>query len=183
VHIRPALPEDIPALARVHVATWQAAYRGIIPDEQLDSLSIPESEETWRGNVRRPGRTNLVAEAEGQIVGFVAFGPTRSRDLDPSTIGEIYGIYLEPSVWRRGYGRALMGEALRQLAAAGFAEVMLWTWEINEPARNFYERLGFVSDAAVVSDRFGPELIELRYRRVLADARSAFPPRKGLSPG
>jgi ribosomal protein S18 acetylase RimI-like enzyme len=173
VRIRPALPEDIPVLARVHVATWQSAYRGIIPDEQLDGLSIPESEETWRENVRRSGRTNLVAEAAGQVVGFVAFGPARSRDLNPVTIGEIYGIYLEPSVWRRGYGGALMAEALRQLSEQGFSEVMLWTWEINEPARAFYERLGFISDAAVVSDRFGPELTELRYRRRLADARSS----------
>ena len=171
MRIRPALPEDIPALARVHVGTWQVAYRGIIPDQQLDGLSIPESEEMWSEHVRRPGRTNLVVEAEARVVGFVAFGPTRSRDLDPATIGEIYGIYLEPSVWRMGYGRALMAEALRQLAEQGFAEVMLWTWEINGRARVFYERLGFVSDAALVSDRFGPALTELRYRRALANAR------------
>jgi ribosomal protein S18 acetylase RimI-like enzyme len=164
VRIRPATPGDIPALARVHVATWRAAYRGIVPDAQLDGLSIEDSIENWRENLLRPGRTNLVAEADSVVVGFVAFGPTRGPDLDPESVGEIYGVYLHPSVWRTGYGRALMDEALRRLEDDGFVEVMLWTWERNRPACAFYERLGFVSDAIVESDRFGPRLRERRYR-------------------
>jgi ribosomal protein S18 acetylase RimI-like enzyme len=167
LRIRPATHGDIPILARVHVATWQAAYRGIVPDAQLDGLSVTDAEANWRGNLNRSERTNLVAEAGGEVTGFIAFGPTRDSSLDPASSGEIYGVYLHPSVWRAGYGRALMDEALLSLSNEGFIEVMLWTWERNLPARAFYERLGFISDAAVESDRFGPRLTELRYRRPL----------------
>ena len=36
--IRPASTADASAIARIHVAGWQSAYRDILPDEHLDSL-------------------------------------------------------------------------------------------------------------------------------------------------
>ena len=38
MEIRPAEPEDALAVARVHVRTWQAAYRSLLPDHYLDQL-------------------------------------------------------------------------------------------------------------------------------------------------
>jgi len=32
--VRPAVPEAVPALAQVHVDSWRAAYRGLVPDER-----------------------------------------------------------------------------------------------------------------------------------------------------
>lgn len=39
VHARRGTPDDIPGIAGVHVAAWQWAYRGQIPDDYLDSLT------------------------------------------------------------------------------------------------------------------------------------------------
>jgi hypothetical protein len=36
--LRPATPADAPALARAHVASWRAAYRGILPDAVLPEV-------------------------------------------------------------------------------------------------------------------------------------------------
>jgi hypothetical protein len=36
--IRAAVPEDALAVARVHVRSWQVAYRGLIAQAYLDSL-------------------------------------------------------------------------------------------------------------------------------------------------
>ena len=36
---REARPEDLPDMARIRVDTWKAAYRGIVPDAYLDSLT------------------------------------------------------------------------------------------------------------------------------------------------
>src|SRR3984885_11964090 len=36
--LRPAEPEDAMAVARVHVRSWQAAYRALLPDDYLDQL-------------------------------------------------------------------------------------------------------------------------------------------------
>jgi len=42
--IRPATPEDARAIAEVHVASWRYAYRGLLPDDVLDRLSVEERE-------------------------------------------------------------------------------------------------------------------------------------------
>jgi hypothetical protein len=49
--IRSATPGDARAIATIHVEAWRAAYRGIVPDEYLDSLSIDGRESTWRQNL------------------------------------------------------------------------------------------------------------------------------------
>jgi len=41
VRIRTATPDDAAAVAAVHEASWQAAYRGVFPDEVLDGPDLP----------------------------------------------------------------------------------------------------------------------------------------------
>ena len=43
-HVRSAVADDAHATAAIHVAGWQFAYRGILPERLLDSLR-PESRE------------------------------------------------------------------------------------------------------------------------------------------
>ena len=64
MNIRPATVEDAPALAQVHVTSWRETYRGLVPDAYLDSLSVPERTERWRGRLSGadPGAFTLVAE-------------------------------------------------------------------------------------------------------------------------
>lgn len=38
--VRKATSEDAPAIAKIHVETWQSVYRGQMPDSLLDNLSI-----------------------------------------------------------------------------------------------------------------------------------------------
>src|ERR1041385_8579918 len=45
--IRPAAPEDAPAIARVHVESWRTTYRGIFPQGLLDGLSIEDRARSW----------------------------------------------------------------------------------------------------------------------------------------
>ena len=54
--VRAATPADAAAIAGVHVRSWQAAYRGIVPDEVLDGLSLPDREQRWRSILRAQRR-------------------------------------------------------------------------------------------------------------------------------
>jgi len=47
VTVRHAAVGDAPALGRVHVRAWQAAYRGQMPDDYLDGLRPEEREAGW----------------------------------------------------------------------------------------------------------------------------------------
>ena len=170
MEIRLARFEDAKELARLHIETWQSAYRGLVPDERLDTLSHEQFTERWRGNIEKSGteRENWITVDAERITGFVSFGPTTDEGADPATTASIYGLYVHPSAWRSGVGWALTAEAVGRLTARSFRAVTLWTWERNERARQFYERVGFTHDGtSVLSDRFGAPLVEVRYRREL----------------
>lgn len=152
MRIRRAVTDDAAALAKVHVCTWKATYRGIVPDTYLDALDHGRSETRWRGSLEKAAGEKLsgderpssvrtvVAEEEGQgVVGFASFGP--NRDQDPNFDSELYAIYVLPSSQGKGAGTMLVREAARILADSGFRSMIVWVLSAN-PSRSFYERLG-----------------------------------------
>jgi len=185
VSIRRAQPADAPAIAAVHVRSWQAAYRGLLPADYLNGLDPAQRTARWEATLRGldwPGRGVLVAEQDGQVVGFAGFSPTRDADLDPLATGEVATIYLLPQAWRQGHGRGLMAGALASLGEAGFREAALWVLDTNQRARRFYEAGGWRPDgAAKLEERpeAGLTLSEVRYRCRLP-ARNT-PPGRDLS--
>lgn len=51
--IRRATPDEAPAIADLSVRAWRAAYRGIVPDEVLDQLSVERRATGWRNAIER----------------------------------------------------------------------------------------------------------------------------------
>lgn len=168
--IRSARVSDAAAIARVHIRSWQVAYQGQLADTFLDGLDAEIDERTSRwetliGAARSRRWVQLVAQDGGTVVGFVTFGPSEDEPVD-QTIGQVYAIYVDPSYWNRGYGRALFTAAVRGLAEAGFSEATLWVLDTNTRARRFYEIAGWFADGAVKTEhRREIELREVRYRR------------------
>ena len=115
--IRAALISDAPAIARVHVDSWRAAYQGIIPDDVLENLKIDQREEQWSSNLTDDVSETMVAHSQEGVLGFVSFGATRDEDDDPTQVGEIMAVYIAPGSWRRGIGRALCNAAVAALSA------------------------------------------------------------------
>jgi GNAT superfamily N-acetyltransferase len=153
--IRPARPEDARSVAEVHVASWRHAYRGVLPGEYLDRLSVDDREAIWLDAFAHPDPKSgaLVAETSGRIVGFASFGPSRDEDVADGT-GEVPAIYVEPAVLGTGVGRELFEAVTRGLRDAGFVRATLWVLEENASARRFYERAGWAWDGAVSTHMF-----------------------------
>lgn len=77
--IRRAVEKDLPGMVKVRVDTWRSAYRGLVPDTYLDSLSYERIVERWREWLflsPPPKNAAFVAE-DGQagIVGIAVCGP------------------------------------------------------------------------------------------------------------
>jgi ribosomal protein S18 acetylase RimI-like enzyme len=156
--IRPATPDDAEAVARVHVETWRAAYVHALPAEGLASLSVTQRTEIHR---RSPP---VVAEVDGEIVGFVSVGP----GTDPDTDGELYAIYVLPDHWGSGVGRALMQAGEERLRQLGHQHAILWVLEDNPRARRFYEAAGWTqSGTRRPIEIFGQPVPEIRYEKSL----------------
>ncbi|MFE2230977.1 GNAT family N-acetyltransferase [Streptomyces sp. NPDC059442] len=170
MQIQQALPSDAAALATVHVRSWQAAYRDLLPRPYLDGLDVGERTTVWRERLEAPGRpTVLVArDADGRLTGFCSTRAWPGTDLDPATTGEIAALYVLPEAWRAGVGRALLAASVESLTAAGFREAALWVLAGNTRGRAFYEAAGWEPDGTVATETTGGrELDELRYRRAL----------------
>ena len=166
VTIRTAEPSDAAGIARVHVASWQQAYGGVVPDEYLNSLEAAAREERWREHLRngpREGVHTWVADDGSRILGFASVGPARDEDAARGD-EEIYSIYLDPAMWGKGVARDLMRTVLAEVGRSG--SLTLWVLADNERARHFYRRHGFTPDGAEKLEEIGGvQLLEVRYRR------------------
>jgi ribosomal protein S18 acetylase RimI-like enzyme len=166
VTIRTATVQDAPGIARVHIASWQEAYEGIVPAEHLQSLDPVEREQQWSDRLRKApgdGVRTWVADNGSRILGFASVGPARDEDASRGQ-EEIYSIYLDPAMWGKGVARDLMRTVLGDVPAG--TPLSLWVLADAERARHFYRRSGFTPDGAERLEEFGgAQLLEVRYRR------------------
>ena len=168
VELRDATPADARAIAVVTVRSWRTAYRGLLPDDVLAGLSVHDREQLWSDTLTaRPSRTcAVVATVAGDIVGFAATGPPLvPADRADATLGDLYALYLEPAVWRRGIGTRLHAAALDRLRVSGFTHAGLWVLDTNEPAWRFYRHHGW-TETGRSQVEYGPGGCELHERRL-----------------
>lgn len=161
--IRHATVEDAHGLAVVHVRSWQEAYRGLMPQDALDNLSIAEREASWAriiAETPRGSRTLVVLDGD-RLVGWASYGA--ARDADAVGTGELWGIYAHPDSWSTGVGHLLIEAVEEALRADGHEVTYLWVLEGNARAAAFYDRHGWASDGGEKVDR-RPRLV-LRERR------------------
>lgn len=154
---------DAPAIARIHVASWREAYRGIVPDAVLAGLSTERRETYWRTALAEGVPQVYVARVDDEVVGWIAVGPCRDDGAERD-LAELWALYIEPSYWSRGVGRALWQRARQWLIVEGFRVVSLWVLEDNARAIRFYRAVDFHLDPSRVQERVfdGKTLREIR---------------------
>jgi ribosomal protein S18 acetylase RimI-like enzyme len=119
----------------VHVDTWRATYRGIVPDAHLNGLSYHESGRLWQSGspTRRTRAACSWLRTTARSSGSRPAAPENpSRDLGDYE-GELETLYVPPSRQGIGAGRRLARRSM-----------LLWVFADNGPAQRFYESLGGV---------------------------------------
>ena len=192
--IRVATLEDVPGLARMHVASWHETYSGILPDTMLSSLTVDGRAAAWAQIMRQPstpGSTVIyLAEHEGIIIGFGSCGAQRTASLkDKGYDGEVSAIYVLRDFQKRKIGARLLAVMSLDLSRRAFSAAALWVLRDNLGARRFYERYAGqvigeredVRDGAALSEvAYGwPDLKQLD--RLLSRADAIEPLRARLS--
>lgn len=128
--IRPATPDDAPAILDLHVAS----IRAFGPDA-YDETQVAAWAEKDGGSDRYPieadGHHLVVAERDGRAVGYGHLVPDSS---------EVRAVYVHPDHAGRGVG-ATLHERLESAARdRGLGRLRLWS-SLN--AVGFYERMGY----------------------------------------
>src|ERR1700730_16269638 len=138
--VRPAELDDAAEIARVHVATWRSAYRGLLPEDFLASLSEAQYTERWKRVIGEGTSRVFVVEEVIGVAGFASGGRERAGETGFS--GELYALYVLEEAQRRGHGRELVRAVAGALRELHLPDMIVWVLRDNSPARAFYERLG-----------------------------------------
>jgi ribosomal protein S18 acetylase RimI-like enzyme len=92
----------------------------------------------------QPGVVLLVAEEDGEVIGFVYAGLEGTDWMAlRGPAGAVYDLVVDPARRRGGVGRALLDAALEALAGLGAPRVVLSTAERNEAAQRLFLGAGF----------------------------------------
>ncbi len=132
--IRQAMEEDARQIAEILVEDWQIAYRGIIDDAYLDSMSV---EERVQREAQRY-RIYTVAAAGEEVLGFA----WNELIDDEAADCEIIALYVRHAKRKSGIGRALFLHSMESFRAASRKTMIVWCLKENDEARKFYEKMG-----------------------------------------
>jgi L-amino acid N-acyltransferase YncA len=156
--LREARAADIPALAQLHVETFNQTHRGGRPGGPSYELR----ERQWREAFERQDGSwfcYVVEDDGGDLVGFAK--GTRHDGGVPGYAGELNKIYLLQRVQRQGLGRLLLDAVARRFIERGMNSMLLFGDAAN-PSNGFYEVFGgtrLYSDAGEFHGAYGwPDL-------------------------
>ena len=133
ITFRDAVAADIPALAELHVTTWNATYR--------TTRGPAIATRTWQWNqvFGKEDRRDFVVVLEdrnGRLIGF-----TWGRPHEGEFEGELSKIYLRWEYHGLGLGRRMMSETARRFLERGIHSFILFA-ELSNPTLGFYDRMG-----------------------------------------
>jgi ribosomal protein S18 acetylase RimI-like enzyme len=137
-HIRDAGKDDVPALARLHVLTFNETHRG----GRSDGPSFAIRERQWREAFDLNDGTwfcFVVEDENGQLMGF-AKGTPHDGGV-PGFAGELNKIYVLRRFHRQGIGRLLLCQVARRFIERGITSMLLFG-EATNPSNAFYEVFG-----------------------------------------
>ena len=115
--------EELCGRGYVHCTSWQEAYRGIVCDRYLDSMTV----EATTARARQFPENTLVAKDQEKVVGFAVYGASRDEDLPDA--GEVVAIYVLSKYYDRKIGYRLMNEAFSRLKE--YDTIFVWVFEKN----------------------------------------------------
>ena len=149
IEVRPATLSDAKAIAEIQASSSLAAYKGLLSDEQVNTMSVEKRVAYWRDAIEYSEPQVCVAVDDDQVIGFVGFDRSRDKGT-PSTMGEIWAIYVAPSHWGRGVGLALWDAARDGLLEEECTKVSLWIPLGNERALRFHDLAGFKREMTTI---------------------------------
>jgi GNAT superfamily N-acetyltransferase len=137
-HIRDARSADVPALARLHVQTFNEAHRG----GRSGGPPYELRERQWRDAFAAHDGSWFCLVVEDDTGELVAFAKGTPHDGGvPGFAGELNKIYALRRVHGQGIGRLLLGTVARRFLERGVTSMLLFGDAAN-PTNRFYEAFG-----------------------------------------
>ena len=169
--IRPAQPRDLAAVT----AIYDHAVRHGTASFELEPPDEGEMARRYDG-LRAGGYPYLVAETDGEIVGYAYAGPYRARPAYRWSVED--SIYIAPQRQGRGIGRALLERLIAEAEAGGFRQMIAVIGDSGNTASiELHRRAGFrlVGTFENVGFKFGRWLDSVLMQRELGSGATSKP--------
>lgn len=142
MNIRRAIIGDIKAISEISIKTYVDAFGHTFTpeelEERLDKRSISFYNEVFDKD------TILLAEEDGQIVGYIQYGNVTFKFEGVSNDDqEIQRLYVLESYQGKGIGKALMDTALQDPRLKNAPKIYLDVWDENAGALKLYKSYSF----------------------------------------
>lgn len=138
VKLRLAEERDLKRISEMYVENWKATYVGLVNQDFLDNLNVPDTIVKWRTHIEKDNHGIYVAEKDQRIMGFAAFRPeTKIDDC-------LYLDSLHVSKCSRdlGIGSILINQIGKRAIEDGYSKMNISIVAGNEHARRLYVKRG-----------------------------------------
>ncbi len=151
--IRDAAEADLPAILAIHnhhIAHTTSIWR-------TREVDLAERRD-WFAERRAKGFPVLVAERDGQFLGYASYGPFRAGDGYDGTVEN--SVYVAEEAQGQGVARAIMEVLLARAVADGRHTMMAGIGLPNGPSVALHRKLGFVEAGFLkgIGRKFGRRL-------------------------
>ena len=133
ITFRDAVAADIPALAELHVTTWNATYN------TTRGPSVATRTSQWNQVFAKEHRRDFVLVLEDRNRRLIGF--TWGKPNEGEFAGQLSKIYLRWEYHGLGLGRRMMAETARRFLDRGIHSFILFA-ELSNPTLGFYDRMG-----------------------------------------
>jgi len=145
--IRYATLNDARSISTIYQQSTQSAYQDFISEAPIYSRLLDRLEPFWGQKLALPPTKEqrlLVAQYEGQVLGFVEIGAATSPEEGATEdTGELHFLFVAPAFMGRGIGSRLLACATELLREDDYRHAILWVFSRNLQARRFYENQGW----------------------------------------
>jgi RsiW-degrading membrane proteinase PrsW (M82 family)/ribosomal protein S18 acetylase RimI-like enzyme len=134
--LRKAFPHDIPLIRDMAYKIWPVTYGGILTKDQLGYMLDLLYSEKKLGEDMEKGIQFAMLYDGVEPIGFASIGMTEPQ------VYKLHKLYVMPSYQGKGAGKFIINELINVIKRKGAATLLL-NVNRNNPAKSFYEKLGF----------------------------------------
>lgn len=134
--VRPSTEDDVPAMIAIYMHHVQFGN----DDRDYEPIKADDIKRRRRNMLRRK-LPHLVAERNGEVVGYAYAVPFRKRPAYRFTVK--HSIYVHPDHLGTGIGTKLLPELIDACADAGFRQMIAYVDSANTPSIQLHISLGF----------------------------------------
>jgi L-amino acid N-acyltransferase YncA len=147
ITVRAATPRDMPAIVGIY--NW--AINQTFATIDSEPLSAEEAAAWWDAHGSQ--RLTLVAEDDGDVVGWAQLLPWRQRGFE--VVEDL--VYVDPVYQKKGVGRELLSRAIEAARSTGCRTIVASVAADNTPGLKLHQSLGFETVGTVrnAAHKFG----------------------------